>query len=105
MKHDAGKEEFWRQVIGEAASSGKSVRGFCEERDLNKDQFYWWRRELRRRDGEHGERRGFVELVAARGARVSAGVSLKIDDRISIVLERGFDSETLKAALGVVGAV
>ena len=35
---------------------------------------------------------------------VAAGVSIRIDERLSVVLERGFDGETLKAALACVCA-
>jgi hypothetical protein len=99
MKRDAEKESFWRQAIGEAESSGKTVRGFCQEKGLNENQFYSWRRELKLRDAEGSEQRGFVELVSSAGTNAPAGVSLEVDGRISIVLQRGFDREVLKAAL------
>jgi len=105
MKRDPGKEEFWRQSIVEAESSGQTIRGFCRGRGLNENQFYSWRRELRVRAAERTEKPGFVELVTAVGADVGAGVSVRIDERISIVLDRGFDGQTLKAALAIVAAV
>jgi len=103
MKRNAEKEKFWREMMGEAERSGKSVRSFCQERDLNENQFYSWRRELRVRDAEEGEHPGFVELVPTVSTNASAGVSLKIDERISIVLERGFDAGTLMTALAALG--
>ena len=103
MKRDAEKEKFWRQAMGEAERSGKTVRGFCQDRGLKDNQFYSWRRELKLRDAERSEQPGFVELVPPAGANVAAGVSVKIDERIRIVLERGFDAETLKAVLATVG--
>ena len=103
MKRDADKEKFWREMIGEAERSGKSARGFCQERDLKESQFYAWRRELRLRDSGETERSGFVELVPATGTNATSGVSLKVNERISIVLEQGFDVVTLKAALAALG--
>ena len=47
---DPAKEQFWRQQVGDQASSGKSVRAFCRERDLAENSFYAWRREIARRD-------------------------------------------------------
>ena len=99
MKRDAGKEKLWRAAIAEAGSSGQSVREFCRQRRLKESLFYAWRRELKTRDGEATEKSGFVELVRPAGRAEGAGVSLRIDDRLSIVLERGFDGATLKAAL------
>ena len=34
MKRDAGKEKFWREVVGEACSSGQTVREFCRQRQV-----------------------------------------------------------------------
>lgn len=98
MKRDAAKEKFWREAMEEARGSGLSVRDFCGQRGLKENLFYAWRRELSRRDGEGAERPGFVELVRPAGSG-AAGVSLWIDERIRIVLERGFDREALRAAL------
>ena len=99
MKRDAGKEKLWRAAITEARSSGQSVREFCRQRRLKENLFYAWRRELKTRDAEAAEKGGFVELVRPTGGQQGAGVSLRIDDRLSIVLERGFDGATLQAAL------
>lgn len=101
MKRDAGKEKFWREVVGEACGSGQTVREFCRQRGLKENQFYMWRRELKRRDAEAAETGGFVELVGALDRTgAPAGVSIRVDDRVRIVLDRGFDREALKAALG-----
>ena len=98
MKRDAGKEKFWREALAAADGCGQSVREFCQERGLKPNQFYGWRRELRLRDGEAADRPGFVELVRPPVGK-AAGVSIRVDDRLSIVLQCGFDHEVLKAAL------
>jgi hypothetical protein len=96
-RRDPEKEKFWRGILREYVKSGKSVRGFCAEKGLNENLFYAWRRELRLRANEKAT--GFVELLRGAGAQGGAGVSIRIDDRVSIALERGFDAETLKTAL------
>ena len=98
-RRDPEKEKLWRVTMQEHASSGKSVRDFCGEKGLNANQFYGWRRELKLRDSEEAGPGGFVELIRRGGQTVTAGVSIRIDERLSVVLERGFDGETLKAAL------
>ena len=99
MARDAEKEKFWRGKMGAYEKSGLTVREFCERNGLREVQFYYWRRALK----VEAKQSGFVELVPTASANAPAGVSLRIDDRVSIVLERGFDGETLKAALAVVG--
>ena len=99
MKRDVQKETFWRKTMAEAGGSGLSVRAFCRERGLKEGQFYGWRREIRTRDREAAGQTGFVEVVRAAESPSGAGVSLRVGDRISIVLERGFDVSALKAAL------
>ena len=98
MRRDAEKEKFWREAVAEAYGGGQSVREFCQARGLKENQFYAWRRELRLRDAEASDRPGFVELVRPSGSS-GAGVSVRIDERIAIVLDRGFDRDVLKAAL------
>ncbi len=100
MKRDPVKEQFWRSAITEADGSGQSVREFCRQKGLKESLFHAWRRQLKQRDAESAaDQTGFMELVAPTGGG-GAGVSIRIDERISIVLQRGFDRELLKAALG-----
>ena len=103
MARDAEKEKFWLEKMAEYEKGGLTVREFCARDGLREVQFYYWRRQLKAQGKE--KQTGFVELVRSGGANGGAGVSVKIDERISIVLERGFDGETLKAALAVVGEV
>ena len=50
QRRDAGREQFWREVIAAWHESGKSVRAFCRRRGLQEASFYAWRRTLRQRD-------------------------------------------------------
>ena len=47
---DLDKESAWRRSIAAQAESGKSVRSWCRLHDVKENSFYWWRRELARRD-------------------------------------------------------
>jgi hypothetical protein len=87
MARDAEKEKFWRGKMGAYEKSGLTVHEFCEREGLREVQFYYWRRALK----EEAKQSGFVELVSAAGANAPAGVSFKIDDRISIFLNRRRD--------------
>lgn len=45
-------EQRWRDLVEEQASSGLSVRAFCESRGIAQPSLYSWKRELARRDRE-----------------------------------------------------
>ena len=51
-KRDGKKDAFWRRVIGRQPSSGMSVRAWCRKHALRESSFYWWRRQLARRDAK-----------------------------------------------------
>jgi len=44
------KATAWRRTIRQQASSGMSVRAWCRQHEIHESGFYWWRRELARRD-------------------------------------------------------
>ena len=48
----SGRESFWRRIVEGERSSGLSVRAWCSQNDVRESAFYWWRRELARRDGK-----------------------------------------------------
>ena len=47
---DRKKEAFWRRHVRRRAAGGESVRAYCRGHGLKEPAFYWWRRELARRD-------------------------------------------------------
>lgn len=51
-KRDGKKESKWRQQVAGQAASGLSVQAYCRARGLSENSFYWWRRELQRREHE-----------------------------------------------------
>ena len=54
--HNPERERFWRDTLSAWQGSGQSVREFCDRRDLTEAAFYFWRKELRRRDNERSAR-------------------------------------------------
>lgn len=55
---DLKKAASWRQVILAYAGSAMSVRAWCRDRQVNEAGFYWWRRQLARRDAEQSSSAG-----------------------------------------------
>jgi transposase-like protein len=66
---DPKKESYWRERLSDQTRSGLTVRAFCEREALKETAFYFWRREIRRRDRQAVGRRtpalAFVEVHAA----------------------------------------
>ena len=52
---DKRRETRWRHLVRDHKRSGLTVRQFCHENDLPESAFYYWRRELLRRDGARDE--------------------------------------------------
>jgi hypothetical protein len=47
---DRGLERRWRERLRKFCQSGLSVREFCRSEAVEEYTFFWWRRELARRD-------------------------------------------------------
>jgi len=51
-ERDPERERFWRAVLKRREQSGLSVKAFCLRQRLSEASYYFWRRELARRDRE-----------------------------------------------------
>jgi hypothetical protein len=49
---DPKRESFWREALGRHATSGMSVRAFCQREKLTESTFFAWRRTIADRDAE-----------------------------------------------------
>ncbi len=81
---DRKKESSWRRHVKAQAQSELSVAAYCRRHSLREYGFYWWRRELARRDAavpaafvpvhvkveRPTEERGAVEIVLPGDRRV-----------------------------------
>lgn len=47
---DLQKEAVWRRRLRQQSGSGQSVRAWCRRQGVTESLFYWWRRELARRE-------------------------------------------------------
>jgi hypothetical protein len=76
---DGKKEAMWRRHVRGQSSECLSVRAYCAAHGLREYSFYWWRRELSRRDAEPSP--AFVPVTVAVQTPASTG-----EGRIEIVL-------------------
>jgi len=113
-QRDRRKEQLWRRLVREQAQSGRSVREFCDARDLAESAFYFWRRELKSRDVKEGRIETRASAVSsASAAPLFAAVTVSGAEAPSSVLEivlasglrvrvpAGFDPQTLRELLSL----
>ena len=108
---DSGREAIWRRVIQGQRGSGWTIREFCRRSKVPESAFYFWRRELERRDSArrqakpkqrkrrvcfstpavHGATPAFVPVhLAVSHAELGADeIAPSGDGRIEIVLTAG----------------
>lgn len=111
---DEAKERLWRERMEERAASGLNVRARCRREGVRESAFYSWRGELARRDREgervdlreeHTQRAPqFVRVVPSEVAGPTAGagrIEIRTRGGHAVVVERGFDPETLGAVIDV----
>ncbi len=100
----AGQDEAgakWRELVSEQSSSGKSVAAFCGERGLRTWQFYERKKRLRDSDAP-----AFVEVAvppvpeaAPQLSQSGSAIEVRLRGGHSVVVERGFDANHLRALL------
>jgi hypothetical protein len=81
VSRDRRRESQWRQIISEHGRSGLSIREFCRKGKLRETAFYFWRRELQRRQVEGSTRRAEQEQRRpARCPAVPAFVAVRVEE-------------------------
>ncbi len=99
----AEREAYWRGVVAAGGASGCSVARHCREEGIPAAKYYWWRRELKRRDAPGSLPVLFAEVRPV--PRVGAGAPPPIE--IALAGERvvrvplGFDAGTLAQVVRV----
>ncbi len=102
---DPARERFWRQTLSAWRTSGLSVREFCGRRDLTESAFYFWRKELRQRDGERDARPAtptFVPVTVIPATTVAVEVRCPSGHVVSLPAADASTLRTLFAALAPV---
>jgi hypothetical protein len=87
------KEAFWRGHLARQPHSGLSIRAYCARHGLSEASFYFWRRELARRNASPVQRPRFVPVTVGVGVpssvefQLSGGVVIRVPahDREALV--------------------
>jgi len=87
----------WQGLVQAQSQSGMSAVAFCKENQLNLHGFYSWRRRFKL-ESRVKATAAFLELVPSSTIRES-GIRIRLNERLSVELERGFDPSTLRNAI------
>ena len=79
-----------------------SIAAYCRETQIKQSYFYTWRRKLREQQPCAG---GFLELIPGRLAEATTGIIIRVEAKVSIEVERGFDPITLRAVVETLGGL
>jgi hypothetical protein len=113
---DLNKEAHWRKLVSAQHRSGQTVGQYCQENALAESAFWFWRRELSRRDAEKPTRRASGRGAAHRNGPArrppslvpvtigpafphAAPVELLLPRGVSVRVGAGCDEGTLRMVL------
>lgn len=83
----------WRQIVEQQAASGKSIQEYCKGIGIHPNTFYRKRRAQKRS--------GMIEIRPTPSTEISALIVSV--GRYSVAIRGGFDAETLRSVLQVLG--
>ena len=102
-KRDRGKgtcEAYWRKHVEARERSGQSVREYCRAQGLSESGFYFWKRELKRRDERAASNERAPAFAEVRVAAAQEGlIEIAVAGSRRIHVHPGFDEETLLRVL------
>jgi transposase len=104
-RRDGEKEQYWRRLLDRwQASQPNTVRAFCADQGISQPLFYWWRREIRRRDQDRPQFLP-VRVVGGTPAPESEGSAIEVvlGGGRCLRVRPGFDRATLVRLLDVLG--
>ena len=89
-----GREPYWRLVLDRWNRSGLSGRAFCLAEGVSVPSFYWWRRELQRRDQPKS---AFlpVHVLADKAESPAGSIEVVLANGRCLRVGAGFDPRTL----------
>lgn len=87
------RRENWQRLINEQCESGLSGAAFCRQHGIAPSTFTYWKRRLH----TNTPIEGFVEILSDSASRTSSGIRIRLDERVSIEVDQGFDLHTFCA--------
>lgn len=96
------RSTYWQNLVKAHTQSGLSVTDFCRDRQINSQRFYLWRQRFNSQSTA-SVTGAFLELVPS-SKNGESGIRLRVDQGLSIELDRGFDPSTLGQVISILKA-
>jgi len=117
---DPKKEARWRRLVSAQQRSGQTVRQYCQANALTESAFWFWKRELARRDAEKPAQRpggpssvhrheparrlpSLVPVTIGRAITHAAPVEVLLPHGVCVRVAAGCDEATLRTVLSALG--
>ena len=110
ISHRESTIKKWTRLIESHSSGNLSVPEFCRDHKVNENNFYSWRSKLKKSRTEITESH-FTELKLSRNAKFiensnnSSGIQIYIKGNVRIILENGFNEDTLLRTVKVLSDI
>ena len=79
------KRHFWQAVVNKWQENPAKPRDFCNENNLNIDQFYYWRRKfLYDKETEVNTDYGFTELIPSSTNNNKINLNIKLGNNLTV---------------------
>ena len=115
-QRDPAKERYWRRLLHQARRSGLTAGDFCALQGISVPSFYFWRREIERRDRQRKlttktapeptsstplpspvlTTPAFVTLAMDAGAMLPPAIEVVVTERRRLRVRPGFDAELFR---------
>jgi hypothetical protein len=90
---------YWQNLVNAHSRSSLSVTDFCRDHQIKRQRFYLWRQRFQSQSNPPVTG-AFLELVPSSN-KGESGIRLRIDQGLSIELDRGFDPSTLSQVISI----
>ncbi len=99
----SAREQFWRKLVAGQVQSGASIRQWCERHGVSEPSFYFWRRELARRNEQRLDASPLIVPVEVAPPVVGNRGDLEIElpGRILVRVHPGCNLDLLRQTLAV----
>jgi transposase-like protein len=101
------RRAHWRSIVEQAEQSAHPIRRFCQEHQVDEQQYYYWRRILAHEQGTESVASPASRFVLVRAEAAAAADSASANATLELVLDRGWrlcipcgvDEPTLRCVL------
>lgn len=101
----SSRRDYWQGVLARQASSGLSIKAFCERERVSYQSFFFWKRQLRNQPVRATGEMTFAPVtVVAPAQTVACGIEIVLLGDCRVVVHAPVDRQALSDVLAVLRA-